>query len=155
MTKATTTTTTTSTTEETTTTITSESVTGPTESQTSETTVTSETTPTEPAYLPGDINGNGEITVEDAQLTLNAYVKGIAGKENGLSEQQSEAADINGDGTVSVDDAQFILIYYVKNTLSGKTVTWDELLGRNKPAEELPVLTKICTIFPDEDEPEA
>ena len=74
---------------------------------------------------------------------------------NNLTEQQVKAADVNADGIVSVDDAQSILIYYVKNTLSGRTVTWDEMLGRNKPAEELPILTKIRTIFPDEDEPEA
>ncbi len=152
-TKATMTTTTTSMTE--TTTIASESVTGPTESQTSETTVTSETTPTEPAYTRGDVNEDGEINVADAQLALNAYVKAMAGKESNLTEQQTLAADVNEDQEISVNDAQTILLYYVRNTLSGSTVTWDELLGRNKPAEGLPLLTTIRTVFMDEDEPEA
>ena len=138
-----------------TTTIASESVTGPTESQTSETTVTSETTPTEPAYTRGDVNEDGEINVADAQLALNAYVKAMAGKESNLTEQQTLAADVNEDQEISVNDAQTILLYYVRNTLSGSTVTWDELLGRNKPAEGLPLLTTIRTVFMDEDEPEA
>ena len=91
----------------------------------------------------GDVNEDGEISVEDAQLTLNAYVKTMAGKDNDLTEKQVKAADVNGDGIVSVDDAQSILIYYVKNSLSGKSTTWDELLGRNQSSEPLPFLLKL------------
>ena len=79
----------------------------------------------------GDVNGDGEISVEDAQLALVAYVQTMAGLDSGLTEQQTQAADVNGDKTVSVEDAQTILIYYVSNTLSGQAVTWDELLGKN------------------------
>lgn len=111
------------------------------ESQTSETTTTGETTPTEPTYVLGDVNEDEEISVEDAQLTLNAYVKTMAGKDNGLTEKQVKAADVNEDGIVSVDDAQSILMYYVKNSLSGKSTTWDELLGRKTQAQPLPDLT--------------
>jgi hypothetical protein len=37
-----------------------------------------------------------------------------------------------------VDDAQNILIYYVSNTLSGESVTWDDLTGK-KTAPPRPV----------------
>ena len=58
--------------------------------------------------------------------------------DSGLTAQQLKAADINGDGDVSVDDAQLILLYYVSNTLSGQSVTWDELIRTNAPAKSRP-----------------
>ena len=82
----------------------------------------------EPAYLRGDVNDDGEVTVDDAQLTLRAYVNSLAGLDNGLNEQQTLAADVNRDEIVSVEDAQYILIYYVNNTLASKTLTWEELI---------------------------
>ena len=80
--------------------------------------------------IKGDLNSDGAVSVEDAQLALIAYVQTMAGLESGLTEQQIKAADINEDNTVSVEDAQLILIYYVSNTISGQNVTWDELLGK-------------------------
>ena len=94
--------------------------------------------------LTGDINGDGTVSVEDAQLALLAYVQTMAGLKSGLTEQQALAADINGDHTVSVEDAQIILIYYVSNTLSSQNVTWDELLG--KKTQALPRLIKKLNI---------
>ena len=127
-------------------------VTSESEAESTETTVTTgETTPTEPEVLTGDVNDDGTVSVDDAQLTLNAYVKSIAGKDHGLSEEQVRAADVNEDGNVSVDDAQTILIYYVKNTLAGSGTTWDELLGRTKPVQGLPVPAKLREFFPDGD----
>ena len=109
---------------------------------TSETTAqTTTTAPPESENAAGDVDGDGKVSVEDAQLALNAYVKNMAGKDNDLTEQQVKAADVNADGIVSVDDAQSILIYYVKNSLSGKSTTWDELLGRKTQAQPLPDLT--------------
>ena len=81
-----------------------------------------------PVSLYGDTNLNNEISVDDAQLTLKAYTERIAGNGLNLTTEQIIAADINGDGEISVDDAQNILIYYVNNTVSGKILTWDELL---------------------------
>ncbi|MBQ9905272.1 MAG: leucine-rich repeat protein [Oscillospiraceae bacterium] len=80
--------------------------------------------------LTGDINGDGTVSVEDAQLALLAYVQTMAGLESGLTEQQTKAGDINGDNTVSVEDAQNILIYYVNNTISDIPTTWETLLGK-------------------------
>lgn len=79
--------------------------------------------------LLGDVDINGAVSVEDAQLTLNAYVKMMAGSTSGLTDQQVKAADVNEDGEISVDDAQNILLYYVKNTLSGTTTTWSTLIS--------------------------
>ena len=98
----------------------------------------------------GDVNEDGEISVDDAQLTLNAYVKIMAGRDSGLTDQQAKAANVNKDNEVSVDDAQMILLYYVRNTLSGTTTTWDELLGKNKPSEPVPFLLKLKELFKDD-----
>lgn len=56
-------------------TTTSASVTGTTETQESVTTATTETAPPAVEDSRGDINADGEISVADAQLALNAYVK--------------------------------------------------------------------------------
>ncbi len=95
--------------------------------------------------IKGDLNNDGTVSVEDAQLALLAYVQSMAGLESGLTEQQAKAADINGDKTVSVEDAQLILIYYVSNTISGQNVTWDELLG--KKTQALPRLLRKMNIL--------
>ena len=121
--------------------------TGDSETITSETTTTGETTPTEPEYLLGDINDDGEVNVADAQLTLNAYVKAMAGKDNGLTEKQAKAADVNGDQEISVDDAQIILLYYVKNTLSNTPTAWETLLGKQRQPQPYPELTKPYANF--------
>ena len=82
----------------------------------------------EPAAMQGDFNGDGLVSVEDAQLTLRAYTEHVAGLESKLTEAQKQAADINGDGEVSVEDAQLILRYYTEKTVAGKDITWDDLL---------------------------
>ena len=98
------------------------------------TTATRETAPPEQAYLRGDLNHDGAVGVEDAQLALLEYVNAISGLESGLTEAQKRAGDVNGDGAVSVEDAQAILLYYVSNTLSGGNAAWEELLGGNAQA---------------------
>ena len=88
------------------------------------------------------MNDDGEISVEDAQLTLIEYVNTMSGLESGFTERQKLAGDINSDKEISVEDAQNILIYYVSNTLSGQNVTWGELLGKKAPANPLPAMLK-------------
>ena len=110
-----------------------------TQSSATETTVTTtETQPAQPEFLLGDVNDDGEVSVDDAQLTLLEYVEVMSGLEGSFTEKQKLAGDINGDRDVSVDDAQNILIYYVSNTLSGESVTWDDLTGK-KTAPPRPV----------------
>ena len=89
----------------------------------------SEDIPDEPDFLTGDVNGDQDISVDDAQLALRAYVAEMAGKENGLEDWQCSAADVNSDDKVTVEDAQLILLYYVKNTLANTPTPWEALLG--------------------------
>lgn len=75
----------------------------------------------------GDLTGDRDVSVDDAQLTLKAYTERIAGNDMKLTAEQIMAADVNDDGEISVDDAQNILIYYVNNTVAGKLLAWAEL----------------------------
>ena len=83
-----------------------------------------------PELLLGDVTTDGEVGVEDAQLTLKAYTNRIAGNDMNLTAEQIKAADINGDSVISVDDAQCILQYYTENTVAGNPITWDEILKK-------------------------
>lgn len=63
-----------------------------------------QTAPTEPAILKGDVNGDGEITEDDALLTLRRSV----GLET-FTETQENAADMDDDGEITAADAREIL----------------------------------------------
>lgn len=130
----TTTETTTSTTETTTTTVATTSAAAATTSTTEATTETTVTTTAEPAqaaFLRGDVDDNGTVDVTDAQLTLAAYARRIAGKPLGLTDLQFRAANVNLDEQLSVEDAQFILKYYARNTVAKNPTAWEELLQSN------------------------
>ena len=77
--------------------------------------------------LKGDIDGNGAIELDDAQLALAAYTNQLAHKPSGLTAEQETTADVTGDGEVTVDDAQAILQFYTE-TLAHKNPTWDKIL---------------------------
>ena len=85
----------------------------------------------EPAALKGDVDGNGAIELDDAQLALAAYTNQLAHKPSGLTAAQEQTADVSGDGEVTVDDAQAILQYYTE-TLAHKNPTWDKILNPNQ-----------------------
>ncbi|MBQ9905431.1 MAG: dockerin type I repeat-containing protein [Oscillospiraceae bacterium] len=75
----------------------------------------------------GDLDGDGTVSAEDAQLVLNLYTEIVA--ERALADaNQLAAADINQDGELSADDAQIILLYYTENILTGNPVSWEDLL---------------------------
>ncbi len=78
----------------------------------------------------GDLNGNGEVGADDAQIALNAYAERVAGKQMNLTDAQIKAADIDGDGQVSAEDAQLILSYYTAKNVSAINVTWEQLLRK-------------------------
>ena len=78
--------------------------------------------------LRGDTDLSGEVKAVDAQNALQAYVRKLAGKDDGLNAMQRCAADLDRDGSVSAKDAQIILQYYV-HRLAGKTTTWSSLLA--------------------------
>ena len=56
-------------------------------------------------YIPGDVDGSGKISAEDARTALRIAAKLI--KEP--TEQQMLAADVTGDGLVQSKDARRIL----------------------------------------------
>lgn len=62
------------------------------------------TSPTDAQPKKGDIDADGEITLEDAQLALRAALHLIA-----VSEEQIQAADLSGNGEITLKDARIIL----------------------------------------------
>ena len=82
--------------------------------------------------LRGDYDGDGKISLEDAQNLLNAYTKMLAGAASPLTDAQKNACDINGDKSIDVADAQLVLLYYVRNTLAKQPTTWEQLLKLQK-----------------------
>ena len=98
---------------------------------TTETAVMTTAEPAQAAFLRGDVDDNGTVDVTDAQLTLAAYARRIAGKPLGLTDSQFRAANVNLDEQLSVEDAQFILKYYARNTVAKNPTTWEELLQSN------------------------
>ena len=96
----------------------------------------------------GDLDGDGAVSVSDAQLALREYTTAtVAGGKSTLNFQQRKNGDINRDGTVGVEDAQLILKYYVTNTLAGTPTSWEDLLYGKVEIEvpEAPVTTPAVT----------
>ena len=85
--------------------------------------------------LLGDIDKNGQVSSNDAQLVLWHYVDTFAGKQGRFGEDVYPIADVDANGRVDVSDAQYILKYYVNNTVSKKNVPWEEILAPTKSAE--------------------
>lgn len=65
--------------------------------------------------LYGDVNGDGEIMVEDAVMILTAYAQSCAGLPNQLTPRQQVAADYNQDGGIFVEDAVAVLVHYARS----------------------------------------
>lgn len=80
----------------------------------------------------GDVNGNLEVDVVDAQLALIAYSERLVGQPDGFTKQQTFAADINADGDITVEDSQFILNYYAWNVLAEVPTAWDAVMNAAK-----------------------
>ncbi len=70
--------------------------------------------PVEPEVTPGDINGNGSVTAEDALLALQ-----IATNKVTPTAEQTKAADVDKNGEITANDALLILQFATKkiNTL--------------------------------------
>ena len=60
-----------------------------------------------PLAVPGDVNGDGEIDILDANLVVAWY-----NEIRDLTDKQLAAADVNGDGEVDIMDANMIVAYY-------------------------------------------
>ncbi|MBR3447109.1 MAG: dockerin type I repeat-containing protein [Oscillospiraceae bacterium] len=103
---------------------------------------TTTTAPTKPEIVKGDVDGDEKVSIEDVQIALKAYTIRISGKKPDLTDKQLKAADVNENGELSVDDVQNMLIYYVNNTVAGKKLTWEELLGNKPQAQTRPDVYK-------------
>jgi hypothetical protein len=68
-----------------------------------------------PAVMKGDVNGDDQITAQDASLVLQLVAKKIAPTADGIV---YGAADVNEDGDVTAQDASLILQYVAKK------ITW-------------------------------
>ena len=73
--------------------------------------------------LYGDINGDGQITIDDA-TTLQKYIV----KMVDLDDDAKICADVNGDGRISVMDVTFIQRYLAGST--GKAYGYENLTGK-------------------------
>lgn len=63
-------------------------------------------------YIPGDIDRNGDITLEDAKCVLQSTLSTpcTSGADTELTEEEFiRIADVNGDNVVTTEDAQLIL----------------------------------------------
>jgi len=79
----------------------------------------------EPAkeYMLGDVDGDGEVTVDDAQLVLLSLVHSLVRNPIELTDEQVERSHVLGlekEGYLYITDAQAILMYSV-NKLAGYT----------------------------------
>ena len=63
----------------------------------------------EVAYLLGDVNGDGVITIADANMIVNYYLGTLGSGEKFIE----KAADVNGDGVITIADANAIVNMYL------------------------------------------
>ena len=76
------------------------------------------------AYDTGDVNGDGDITLADATLTLTYYAEeAVSGHPQASA---FSAADVDQDRTITLSDATLILTYYAELAV-GNTPDWNKL----------------------------
>lgn len=68
----------------------------------------------------GDVDYNGVIDSDDADLALKYFLDTMIGSEPCITEAQANMTDVNQDGVSNADDANMILLYYL-NTMMGLT----------------------------------
>ncbi len=83
--------------------------------------------PTEEILL-GDGDFDGEVTPNDAHLSLSGYAKYSLAHAYGLTSQQQEVLDVDSDTYITPQDAYLILTYYAESALSSH-VEWSDILG--------------------------
>ena len=93
----------------------------------------------ETKYQTGDVNMNGAVDIEDAQLALQFWCTSIAYKQGDLTEEQQALGNVDGEVTtikwekgqidtpISMRDAQILLIYYTRR-MTNQDLTIDDVL---------------------------
>lgn len=82
------------------------------------------------AYTLGDIDDDGEITVQDAYLTQVEYANVSAGNGSTFMDDQKSAGDVDGDDTITVQDAYLIQCYYAEAS-AGNSTSWESLIAKS------------------------
>lgn len=77
----------------------------------------------------GDVDGDGDITIDDAFKVLQEYFYIAAGRGASFTDEEKGAADVDGDVDVTLDDAFAILSYYSAKA-AGKDVNPDDFFGK-------------------------
>ncbi|MCC8110153.1 MAG: dockerin type I repeat-containing protein [Ruminococcus sp.] len=77
--------------------------------------------------LYGDMDGDEEVTVQDAYTCMCAFAEVSAGNDDGLTDSQRTATDVDGDGEITMQDA-YLIQMYAANFAAGKDVTWENIL---------------------------
>ena len=75
----------------------------------------------------GDVDGDGDITLDDAFLALQSYSNVAAGNLSPLLPAQVMAADVNENDSIEMDDAFAILQYYAIQA-TGEEPDWSTLI---------------------------
>ena len=83
---------------------------------------------TEPELLPGDLDGDGKVSLHDTRNILKAYTYQMIDLKTGLTERQMRAADVNRNSKLDLRDTHLVLVYYVMNSVSKIPTEWSELL---------------------------
>jgi hypothetical protein len=89
--------------------------------------------------LPGDVNGDGNVTMADANAVVNYY---LAADKSSITNFNIDAANINGDGDITMADANQI----VNGFLSGGTVKYDPYNGHEYVDLGLSVKWATCNV---------
>ena len=64
-------------------------------------------------YRRGDVNFDGKVTAEDAQMVENEYMRILSGFPPEFDEVQNAVADIDENNIIDMNDAQLILMAYI------------------------------------------
>ena len=89
-------------------------------------------------YKVGDVNQDGEVTVDDASLILTEYAKKSAGLEETFTEEQKNLADMNGKlfktnadkvDAATVDNASSVLERYARQAAGLPAIEGDSVLA--------------------------
>ncbi|MGN1403684.1 MAG: dockerin type I domain-containing protein [Ruminococcus sp.] len=103
------------------------------------------------AYRRGDVNGDGEINMDDVYCLRDYLVQNDDGESVALTKVQLMAADVDLDGEVTIRDWLFILQYY--KVASMELVESEEELWERAIQEVLDEFSQESTepVIPDED----